>query len=72
MNFILTKWHEENPNDWCAIKPGRMGRKPVLIDRDKSLMTLSMRIGERKVVYCRAWGMGISKDYPICKTTTSK
>lgn len=62
--LILTAWHKENPNDWLAIKRWT-ARKPVLLGRDKSLVTLHMQMGGKKVTYAKAWSLGISKDYPI-------
>lgn len=63
-SFVMTDWHDKNPNDWVAIQSGCVGKKPKLIDRDKSLMTLHLRMNGRKVTYGRAWGLGIDKDYP--------
>lgn len=66
-SFVITKWHEENPNDWCAISREKDGK--LLYDRDMSLVALAARIKERgiEVVYTKAWTSGISKDYPITK-----
>ncbi len=63
MNFLITKWHEENPNDWCAISPEKKGLK--LYARADSLMDLRRLVGDNEVVYVKAWQMHISKDYPL-------
>lgn len=73
MFFVITPWHKKNPNDWVALKPGtytndlRDPKHHILYDRDFDLLELSKRVKERKlkVTYGKAWGMGISKDYPI-------
>jgi hypothetical protein len=64
MTFVMTKWHEENPNDWLALKRGAL-LKPVLLDRDASLAELHRRTHGRNVFYANAWSLGIGKDYPL-------
>lgn len=65
MYFIRTPWHEQNPNDWVALKYGSGVRKPILYARHESLVELRKLVGDYKVVYSRAWSLGISKNYPI-------
>src|ERR1700694_4715779 len=43
MNFVKTKWHEENPNDWLALKIGAL-LKPVLFDRDACVVEFDRRL----------------------------
>jgi hypothetical protein len=64
MNFVKTKWHEENPNDWLALKRGALV-KPVLLDRDASLAELHRRMQGKNVFYANAWSLRIGKDYPL-------
>ena len=64
MTFVMTKWHEENPNDWLALKRGAL-LKPVLLDRDASLAELHRRTHGKNVFYANAWSLGIGKDYPL-------
>lgn len=65
MNFIITKWHEQNPNDWCAISREKDGQ--LLYDRDDDLIVLCKRVQARglDVTYTKAWMSGISKDFPV-------
>lgn len=74
MNFIITKWHEENPNDWCALemtdKPkkgwGQDPNKYILRGRAATLEELSKLLPKgHGYTYCTAWGHGISKDMLI-------
>ena len=78
MYIVLTKWHEENPNDWVALDRSKGQtytndlddpRHHILIDRDMDLLALRTRVGEREVCYGKAWGLGIGKDYPIEQQT---
>lgn len=74
-SFTLTKWHDENPNDWVALGHGTYTndlsnpKRHILYDRDENLGALRDRIKERgiEVTYGKAWGLGIGKDYPIGK-----
>ncbi len=74
MNFELTKWHEENPNEWIALemtdKPKRgWGRDPnryILRGRAKTLKELVEVIGDDNgYTFGSSWGMGIGKDMQI-------
>lgn len=74
MNFVITQWHKENPNDWVAIlsKPQTYTNDlddPAhhkLVARAGSLKTLRKKLGTRNdVTLSKAWGLGISKDYPL-------
>ena len=63
MNFEITQWHKDNPNDWCFIASGRIGKPPILFARAKTLKKL-LATGKGGTLV-KAWGHGISKDYPI-------
>lgn len=58
MNFTMTEWHRNNPNDWCAID-----KDFNLIDRDDSLKVLATRIGGGHI-FCKNWFR------PLPKSTT--
>jgi hypothetical protein len=64
MKFVMTKWHEENPNDWLALKRGALVNS-VLLDRDASLAKLHKRMQGENVIYANAWSLRIGKDYPL-------
>ncbi len=74
MFFVLTKWHEKNPNDWCALemtdKPkkghGKNPNKYILRGKAKSLVALSQMLPEdHDYTYTKAWASGIGKDMKI-------
>lgn len=57
MNFEITEWHKNNPNDWCAVHP----TTHKLIDRDDDPKKLIDRLDaqgldKHSYVLCRNWG----------------
>jgi len=71
--FELTKWHEENPNDWVALemtdvpKQGwvRNPNKYILRGRNEDLSALCKEAEGKDYTFAKAWMMGIGKDMKI-------
>lgn len=51
MILVLTQWHKENPNFWCALDMNTR----ELLDTDCELTTLVERTKDMDVVYVKNW-----------------
>lgn len=73
-SWIITEWHEKNPNVWVALemtdKPkkgfGKNPNKYILRGRAKTLKSLINKIGKQsELTLAKSWGYGIGKDMKI-------
>lgn len=73
VSFEITKWHEENPNDWVALEMtdtpkkgwGTNPNKYILRGRSADLQALSKEIEGKDYTFAKSWGHGIGKDMLI-------